>query len=101
MSKKNLDPTDYYMPAEWEFHEGTWLQWPQDKLYHGYELKLERIWFNMVEALHEHENVHLIVSDKRQRDHIGDLLIYHNIALRNIDFHIIPTKLASNYAILP
>jgi len=45
------------MPAEWEPHEGTWLQWPQDKVYSGYELKLERIWLNMVETLHDHENV--------------------------------------------
>jgi hypothetical protein len=31
----------YHMPAEWEPHEGTWLQWPQDEVYRGYELKLE------------------------------------------------------------
>jgi len=92
LPKQNPDPTDFYMPAEWDPHEGTWLQWPQDKLYHGYELKLERIWFNMVEALHEHENVHLIVSDERQRDHIGDQLVYHKIGLKNIDFYIIPTN---------
>jgi len=90
MNKLKL--TDFYMPAEWEPHEGTWLQWPQNKVYHGYELKLERIWLNMVEALHEHENVHLIVSDERQRDHVAYLLKYHNIGLKNIDFNIIPTN---------
>ncbi|MCP4283075.1 MAG: agmatine deiminase family protein [Gammaproteobacteria bacterium] len=92
MTNQRRSPTDFRMPAEWEPHEGTWLQWPQDKLYHGYELKLERIWLNMVEALHEHETVHLIVSDERQRDHIGDQLVYHNIGLKNVDFHIIPTN---------
>ena len=64
----------YRIPAEWEPHEGTWLQWPQDKVYKGYELKLERIWMNMVEALHEYETVHIIVSGEKQRDHIGDQL---------------------------
>jgi len=59
-----------HMPAEWEAHEGTWLQRPQDKLYRGYELKLEKIWFSMVEALHQHENVHLIIAEERQGDHI-------------------------------
>lgn len=92
MPKNAHSPTDFYMPAEWEPHEGTWLQWPQDKVYRGYELKLERIWLNMVEALHDHENVHLIVSGERQRDHIADQLVYHTIGLKNIDFHIIPTN---------
>ncbi|MEM5660469.1 agmatine deiminase family protein [Bacillus cereus] len=23
------------MPAEWEKHEGTWLQWPHDKTHRG------------------------------------------------------------------
>jgi agmatine deiminase len=80
------------MPAEWEPHEGTWLQWPQDKVYRGYELKLESIWINMVDALHEHENVHIIVNGERQRDHVSDQLVYHNIGLKNIHFYIIPTN---------
>lgn len=92
MSEKTFDPTEFYMPAEWELHEGTWLQWPQDKLYHGYELKLERIWLRMVEALHEHENVHLVVSDDRQQDHVAHQLVYHNIGLNNVIFHQIPTN---------
>jgi len=87
-----LKSTDFYMPAEWEPHEGTWLQWPQDRVYHGYELKLERIWLNMVDALNDYETVHLIVSDERQRDHVAHLLNYHNIGLKNIDFNIIPTN---------
>ena len=37
----------YYMPAEWEEHEGTWLQWPQNKIYTRYELKLEGIWLTL------------------------------------------------------
>jgi agmatine deiminase len=85
-------PTDFHMPAEWEPHEGTWLQWPQDKVYRGYELKLERIWLSMVDALHDHEYVHIIVADERQRDHVGDQLVYHKIGLKNVDFHIIPTN---------
>jgi len=80
------------MPAEWEHHEGTWLQWPQDKQFRGYELKLERIWLNMVEALQDHENIHVIVCDERQQDHVEDQLVYHNIGLKNVDFYTIPTN---------
>jgi len=92
LTEKKYSPTDFYMPAEWEPHVGTWIQWPQDRVYRGYELKLERVWLNMVEALHNHENVYLIVSGERQRDHVADQLVYHNIGLKNIDFHIIPTN---------
>jgi agmatine deiminase len=86
------NPNDFYMPAEWEPHEGTWLQWPQDIVYRGYELKLERIWLNMVEALHDHENVHLVVSSERQQEQVANQLLYHKIGLKNVDFHIIPTN---------
>jgi len=92
LTTKHLSPTDFYMPAEWEPHEGTWLQWPQDKVYRGYELKLERIWLTMVEALQAHENVHLIVADERQRDHVAAQLKYHTIGLKNVDFYLIPTN---------
>ncbi|MFC1878271.1 agmatine/peptidylarginine deiminase [Chloroflexota bacterium] len=92
MADKIFHPDDFYMPAEWEPHEGTWLQWPQDKVYRGYELKLESIWLNMVDALHDHENVHLIVGSERQRDHVTGQLLYHRIGLNNVDFHIIPTN---------
>jgi agmatine deiminase len=92
LAEKIFNLTDFHMPAEWEPHEGTWLQWPQDKVYRGYELKLEGIWFNMVDALHEHENVHIIINGERQRDHVAEQLVYHNIGLKNIQFNIIPTN---------
>jgi agmatine deiminase len=46
----------------------------------------------MVEALHDHEKVHLIVSDERQRDHVAGQLRYHKIGMKNIDFFIISTN---------
>lgn len=92
MTEISHNPNDFYMPAEWEPHEGTWLQWPQDIVYRGYELKLERIWLNMVEALHDHENVHLVVSSERQQEQVANQLLYHKIGLKNVDFHIIPTN---------
>ena len=82
----------YSMPAEWEAHEGTWLQWPQSKMYARYELKLEGIWLNMVDALKDHEMVHLVVADERQREHVAGQLQYHGIGLNNVDFFIIPTN---------
>ena len=59
-------------PAEWSPHEGTWLE--------------------MVDALHDHENVHLVVADEHQREHVAQQLQYHGIGLHNVDFFIIPTN---------
>lgn len=80
------------MPAEWEPHTDTWLQWPQDRVYRGYELKLEGMWLTMVDALHRYENVHIIVADERQRDHVAYQLGYFAIGLGNVRFYIIPTN---------
>ena len=92
MTNNSFDLKDFYLPAEWEPHEGTWLQWPQDKLYHGYELKLERIWLNMVEALQVHENIHLIVNGHWQQEYIEHQRVHHRMGLDNINFFIIPTN---------
>jgi agmatine/peptidylarginine deiminase len=39
MTTHNLNPQDFYMPAEWEQHEGTWLQWPNNLLGPKQEMK--------------------------------------------------------------
>ena len=90
--KQSLNPLDFHMPAEWEPHEGTWLQWPHDDQWPGYQLKQEKNWLIMVAALHEHENVHIIARDERRREHIEQQLKFFGIGLENIDFHIIPTN---------
>jgi agmatine deiminase len=79
------------MPAEWEQHEGTWLQWPHDKPEKGLQLKVERTWLTMVEILHTREMVHIAVNDERQRDHVAYQLQYFGIGLQNVDLHVIPT----------
>jgi len=90
--EEKLNPVDFHMPAEWEAHEGTWLQWPHDDQWPGYQLKLEKSWLEMVDALHEHENVHIIVQDERRGEHVEGQLKFFGIGGNNIDFHIIPTN---------
>ncbi len=87
-----MDHRDYRMPAEWEPHDGTWLQWPQDKVYRGYELKLEGTWLAMVDALHRDETAHVIVADERQRDHVAGQLNYFGIGLDNVKLYVIATN---------
>jgi agmatine/peptidylarginine deiminase len=36
----------FTMPAEWEEHEGTWLQWPHDGSHDGAQMRLEHVWLS-------------------------------------------------------
>jgi agmatine deiminase len=81
----------FYMPAEWEKHEGTWLQWPHEDRYKGYQMRLETVWLAMTEALHENEIVHITVIDERRKEHILKQFEFYGFDLNNVDIHIIPT----------
>lgn len=92
MVSMNRKPEDYRMPAMWEPHEGTWLAWPHEDYIPGHQLKLERIWLDITKALHEHENIHIIVQDERRKVHVEHQLQFFGIGPENIDFHLIPTN---------
>lgn len=79
------------MPAEWECHEGTWLQWPHDDTHKGSQVRLEHLWVTMTAALHEGEIVHIIVPDERRHEHLLHQLSYYGIDQSQIDVHAIPT----------
>jgi agmatine deiminase len=82
--------TGLHMPAEWERHEATWLQWPYDRHHPGYQLQIERLWLMMVAALQDHEHVHILVRGERLRDHVGHQLQYFGIGGGSVDLHLIP-----------
>jgi agmatine deiminase len=81
----------FYMPAEWEMHEGTWLQWPHEDRRKGYQMRLETVWLAMTEALHKKELVHITVNDEREKEHLFKQFEYYGFFLDNIDIHILPT----------
>ena len=82
----------FYMPAEWEEHEGTWLQWPHDNTFPDHQMRLEHIWLAMTQALHEHETVHIVAPDERIRDHAQQQIAYYGFDEGNIDVHVLPTN---------
>lgn len=84
----------FYMPAEWETHEGVWLQWPHDRTIPGNQLKLERTWLTMVDVLRQYGNVHVITCDEAQRNHVERQCEYFGIWLENVDLYVIPTSAA-------
>ena len=91
--QKNKTPRalGYVMPAEWEPHEGTWLQWPHDDTYEGHQMHLEHLWLAMTEALHEHEIVHIIVPDERRAEHLHHQVAFYGFDESHIDIQMIAT----------
>jgi agmatine deiminase len=92
MTESSLRPEDFRMPAEWERHDGTWLQWPHEDTIPGNQLKLEKTWLAMLAALREHETVRMTVPDRRRHDHLLHLLEFFGLLSDSIKIHIIPTN---------
>ena len=82
----------FHMPAEWEPHEGTWLQWPHDDTYPDHQMRLEHLWLAMAQALHEHEAVHIIVPDERRQEQVYQQLAYYGFDLSAIELCVLPTN---------
>ena len=81
----------FHMPAEWEEHEGTWLQWPHDDTFPDHQMRIEHFWLAMAMPLHQHEVLHIAVQDERRAEHVQHLLAYYGFDLGNIDLQLIPT----------
>ena len=91
MSQNTPRTQGFYMPAEWEPHEGTWLQWPHDAAFPDEQIHLESLWLAMTAELHKHEIVHIIATDERRAEHIQRQVKYYGWDESSIDIHVIPT----------
>ncbi|MCR8643373.1 agmatine deiminase family protein [Paenibacillus sp. N1-5-1-14] len=87
---KSIENIQFYMPAEWEEHEDTWLQWPHDKTHRGerYKAKLNNIWVTMAKELHYGENVYIVVYNDEEREYVQSKLNEANVNLDKIHFLI-------------
>jgi agmatine deiminase len=79
----------YIMPAEWEKHEATWLAWPHDPETFPRRVKrVEKIYLEIIEALHRGENVYLFVRDSKMKARVMALFKERSIDLERINFHV-------------
>jgi len=80
----------YRMPAEWEPHDGTWIAWPKnhDSFPDDILPEVEDVYIEIISALHEGEEVHILVDDgtyeKRAIDILEAMGIRKNIAIHRI-----------------
>lgn len=83
---------DFYMPAEWEEHEATWLAWPHNpNTWPGQLDRIPPLWVQMIQALHAQEKVHLCVKDDNMAQEAKAFLRKNNIS-QNVFLHLIPTN---------
>jgi len=78
-------PSEGYrrVPAEWEPHEGTWLQWPK-----GWERGFQGTFSEIVNALQAYEQVNLIVDDDQAMEAARKILVNKEVPLDNIQWHV-------------
>jgi agmatine deiminase len=91
MAERTPRSEGFYVPAEWEEHEGTWLQWPHDLHLEQHQMRLEHIWLEMTRVLHQHEVVHIVVPDEPARDHVAHQVAHYGFDETHIDLHVFPT----------
>lgn len=88
--KKTKTPSElgYRMPAEWEKHDAIWLAWPHDpSTFPDRVEKVEGTYAQIIEAIHESENVNLFVKDETMKARAAKILDKKNIDLTKIAFH--------------
>ena len=79
-------------PAEWEEHVGTWLTWPHNRdTWPGRLEGAERVYTEMVRALHGAETVNLLVADEPAEARVRARLAGQGVEVDLLRFHRIPT----------
>lgn len=80
------------MPAEWHPHSATQLHWPSNReTWPGGRLqRVEKVYLDIIEVLHNYEPVHLFVENERIHKHAFELLGRRDIDFGRVVFHIQP-----------
>ncbi len=71
------------IPAEWEPHASTWMQWPK-----GYETSYQPNFSSIIDVLQEYEPVNIIVRSSYTRTQAQNYLLGRGVPLTNITWHI-------------
>lgn len=77
------------VPAEWEPHEATWMQWPR-----WYESTYRPAFAEIIDILQSHEPVRIIANSPGERNQAQNFLTSQGVSLSNVDFHVLPVDSA-------
>lgn len=79
----------YLMPAEWEKHDATWLAWPHDPdTFPERVNKVEQVYLQMINELHQVEDINLFVTDNIMKERVTKLLEQKGVNVNKINFYV-------------
>ncbi len=82
-------PPSRRVPAEWELHAGTWMQWPG-----MWETSLRPAFADIIEVLKAYEPVHLLTSTEQEKAEAWAFLAGEGVDDSNLTWHVIPVDSA-------
>ncbi|MEA1926931.1 MAG: agmatine deiminase family protein [Candidatus Auribacterota bacterium] len=86
MAAGNSDSTHpVRIPAEWEKHKATWMQWPRAE-----EAGMRRNFSAIIAALRKYEPINILVESNADRRQAEIFLTEHGVPLSHITWHIMP-----------
>ena len=83
----------FFMPAEWDRHEATWLAWPHNA--NDWPGKFEIIpWIyaEMIKKIAGGETVRLLVRHRQEKQLARQILLKSGVNLRHVQFIVCPTN---------
>jgi len=82
----------FWMPAEWEPHEGTWLGWPHEVTdWPGKFSPIPWVYAEIVRHLTRFERVFLLVQNRKEETDVRKILKKAGANLDAVDFYRVPT----------
>ena len=75
------------VPAEWEPHAATWMQWPGP-----YETHMRPAFANIIQVIQAYETLHLLTRDQNSKAQAQSFLQSRGIPLNNIIWHTVPIE---------
>lgn len=79
----------YRLPAEWEPHTAVWLAWPHDEItFSGRLAKVEQDFVKIISAIHQSEQVELIVLDEPMKVRASEMLSRAGVILGKVNFRM-------------
>lgn len=82
----------WYMPAEWQRHEATWIAWPHERGdWPSKFVVIPWVYAEIVRHLHTGEKVHILVNDAAHEKRARGILNKAGIDAEQVRFFHIPT----------
>jgi agmatine deiminase len=82
----------FWMPAEWERHEATWLGWPHEETdWPGKFPAIPWAYAEIVRHLARVERVYLLVQNRKAESRVREILKKSGVHLESVDFLQVPT----------